>query len=129
PTTSMPQTFRSDKPLSRIELACYFAAVAAVSVLLLLPFVPADYFYRRAALYLYDGRRLPGIHWRVGLLIAFVAVSAFASAYVWARRAGRVYFSAWRGLFCALLSFVYATVFVTLLGHWLSDETLPFIRL
>jgi hypothetical protein len=34
-----------------------------------------------------------------------------------------------RGLLCALLTFLYAAVFVSLLGHWLSEETLPFLRL
>jgi hypothetical protein len=62
-------------------------------------------------------------------LLPIVASSAIALAYVWAGSAGRVYFSPWRGLLCAMLTFVYAAVFVSLLGHWLSDETLPFLRL
>jgi len=34
-----------------------------------------------------------------------------------------------RGVLCASLTFLYAAVFVSLLGDWLSDETLPFFRL
>jgi len=57
-----------------------------------------------------------------------VASCAFALAYVWASRAGRVYFSAYRGLLNALLTFLYMAVFVSLLGHSLSDESTPFVR-
>jgi hypothetical protein len=125
----MLQLFRGNKPLSRAALACRFAAVTTVSALMLLPLVPAEYFYHRTVLFNYDGSLLPGIHWRVGLIAPIVAFSAFALTYVWAGRAGRVYFSGLRGLLCALLTFAYAAVFVSLLGHWLSEETLPFLRL
>jgi hypothetical protein len=96
---------------------------------MLLPLVPVEYFYHRAGLFDYYGSLYPVIHWRVALIVPIVAFSAFALAYVWAGRAGRVYFSGSRGLLCALLTFVYAAVFVSLLGHWLSEETLPFLRL
>jgi hypothetical protein len=125
----MLKIFRGNEPLSRAALAFRFAAVAAVFALMLLPLVPTEYFYHRAGLFNHDGSLLPGIHWRVGLIVPIVAISAFAPAWVWAGRAGRVYFSAWRGLLCALLAFIYAAVFVSLLSHWLSDETLPFLRL
>jgi hypothetical protein len=125
----MLQVFRGTGPLSRAALSGRFAAVATVFALMLLPLVPAEYFYHRAAIFTYDGSLRPGIHWRVGLILPIVAISAFVQAYVWAARAGRVYFSALRGLLCALLTFGYAAVFVSLLGHALSDETLPFIRL
>ena len=117
------------RPLSRTALACRFAAVAAVSALMLLPLVPTEYFYHRAAIFNYDGSLRAGIHWRVALIVPVVALSAFASAYVWAGRAGQAYFSGLRGLLCALLAFTYAAVFVSLASHWLSDETLPFFRL
>jgi len=125
----MLQTSGGGKPLSRAALARHFAVVATVSALLVLPLFPTDYLYHRAAIYGYNGSLLPGIHWRVGLLLPIVAFSAFATAYVWAARAGRVYFSASRGLFCSLLTFVYTAVFISLLAHWLSDETEPFLRL
>src|SRR6266702_1009067 len=125
----MLQIFRGNKPLSRAALAGRFAAVATVLALLLLPLFPTEYFYHRAAIFNYDGSLLPGIHWRVGLIVPVVSCSAFAPAYVWAGRAGRVYFSGLRGLLCALLAFLYAAVFVSLLSHWLSEETLPFLRL
>jgi hypothetical protein len=125
----MPQIFPGNTRLSRAALAWRFAAVAAISTFLLLPFVPAEYFYHRTAIFGYGGALRPGIHWRVGLIVPIVAASAFALAWVWAHRAGRVYFSAWRGLLCALLTFFYAAVFLSVLGDWLSEETLPFIRL
>jgi len=125
----MLQIFRGNEPLSRAALAYRFAAVTTVSALMLLPLVPAEYFYHRAALFNYDGSLHPGIHWRVGMIVPVVAFSAFALAYVWAGRAGQAHFSGLRGLLCALLTFFYAAVFVSLSGHWLSDETLPFLRL
>jgi hypothetical protein len=125
----MSQIFRGNTPLSRAALAWRFAAVAAISAFMLLPLVPAEYFYHRAAIFGYGGSLRPGIHWRVGLVVPIVVLSGFALAWVWARRAGQVYFSAWRGLLCALLTFLYAAVFVSLLGNLLSDETLPFFRL
>jgi len=120
---------RGNRPLSRGGLACRFAAVTTALAFLLLPLLPAAYFYPHAAIFNYDGSLLPGIHWRVGLIVPVVSFSAFATAYVWAGRAGRVYFSGLRGLLCALLTFFYVAVFVSLLGHWLSDEPLPFLRL
>ena len=125
----MLQIFRGNKPLSRAALEYRFAAVVTVSALMLLPLVPVEYFYHQAVRFNYDGSLRPGIHWRVGMMVPVVAFSAFAPAYVWAGRAGRVYFSELRGLLCALLTFFYAAVFVSLLGHWLSDEPLPFLRL
>jgi len=125
----MPQNPRDNTPLSRAALAWRFAIVAVVSALALLPFFPTEYLYHRAALFGYGGALKPGIHWRVALLLPIVAFSAFGLAYVWASRAGRVYFSSLRGLLCAVLAFFYAAVFVSLLSHWLSDETLPFLRL
>jgi hypothetical protein len=110
-------------------LAWRFAAVAAIFALMLLPLVPAEYFYHRAAIFGYGGSLRPGTHWRVGLIVPIVALCACALAWVWAGRVGQVYFSAWRGLLCALLTFLYAAVFVTVLGEWLSEETLPFFRL
>lgn len=125
----MPQILRDNTPLSRAALGWRFAAVAAIFTLMLLPLVPAEYFYHRAAISGYGGSLRPGVHWRVGLIVPIVALCAFVLAWVWARRAGQIYFSAWRGLLCALLTFLYAAVFVSLLGDWLSDETLPFFRL
>jgi hypothetical protein len=125
----MPQIFQGNTPLSRAAIASRFAAVAALFTFMLLPFVPEEYFYHRAAIFGYGGALRPGIHWRVGLLVPIVAASAFALAWLWAQRASQVYFSAWRGLLCALLTFFYAAVFVSVMGDWLSEETLPFIRL
>lgn len=125
----MSQIFRGNTSLSRAALAWRFAAVAAISAFILLPLLPAEYFYHRAAIFGYGGSLRPGIHWRVALIVPIVALSAFALVWVWARRDGRVYFSAWRGLLCALLTFLYTAVFISLLGYWLSDETLPFFRL
>ncbi len=125
----MSQILRDNTPLSRAALAWRFAAVAAIYAFMLLPLMPVDYFYHRAVIFGYGGSLRPGIHWRVGLIVPIVALSAFALAWVWARHAGQVYFSTWRGLLCALLTFLYAAVFISLLGDWLSDETLPFFRL
>ena len=125
----MLQIYRSNGPLTRAGVAFRFAAVATAYVLLLLPlFAPLDYLYHRAELCGYGGSLLPGIHWRVALIVLIVASCAFALAYVWASRAGRVYFSAYRGLLNALLTFLYMAVFVSLLGHSLSDESTPFVR-
>lgn len=125
----MSQIVRGNTSLSRNALALRFAAVAGISALLVLPFMPPEYFYHRAEIFGYGGALRPGMHWRVGLLIPIAALTAFAIAWVWAGGPGRVYFSPWRGLFCALLTFFHAAVFVTFVGNWLSDETLPFFRL
>ncbi len=125
-TMQMP----SDKPpRSRAQIAWLFAAAAAVFAVILLPLMPPEYFYPREAIFGYRGSLLPGVHWRVGLLVPIVGLSAFSLAWLWAGRAGHAYFSTGRGLLCALLTFLYSAVFVTLLGDWLSDETLPFFRL
>src|SRR5436305_15270010 len=125
----MLQTFRSNGPLTRAGVAFRFGAVATAYALLLLPlFAPLDYLYHRAELYEYGGSLRPGIHWRVALIVLIVASTAFALAYVWASRAGRVYFSPYRGLLTALLTFLYMAVLVSLLGHRLSDESTPFFR-
>lgn len=126
----MLKLFQTNGALSpRAALASRFALIATLSALPLLPLVPTEYFYHRAAIFNYNGSVLPGIHWRVALTLPIVALCAFATAYAWATRAGKIYFSAVRGLICALLTFVYTALFLSMVGHWLSDESLPFIRL
>lgn len=125
----MSQIVQGTTPLSRNALAWRFAAVAAISALLVLPLMPPEYFYHRADIFGYGGALKPGVHWRMGVLAPIAGSTAFVMAWVWSGGVGRVYFSPWRGLFCSLLTFLYSAVFVSFLGYWLSDETLPFFRL
>ena len=124
----MLEIFRGDRPLSRIALACRFAAVATVYALLLLPLVPVEYFYHRAAIFNYDGSLLPGIHWRARCSTDRRCIAPLYRPMCGQPSRPGLFFRMARTTL-RLLTFFYAAVFVSLLGHWLSDETLPFLRL
>lgn len=104
-------------PLSRTALARRYASIATITALIFLPLVPSEPFYPSPQPF----EQEHVVHWRVLLLLPITFVAAHFVAFVWSGGQREPRFSAMRGVFATLVTYVYLAMAAELLSRWLSD--------
>lgn len=110
---------------SRRGTAGRFALLASIAAAACLPLFPEGYLYDNDALDRLEA--MDQYPWRVMLVIPLAAVTAFMTAFAWSDPVGRL--GAWRGVLCALLTYVGVAMVLSWIGWHVSNEWIPFFRI